>query len=127
MDVETQRTRRSALKHFYQRLENWESFFLSPDDLQSLGIKAFQVGIADDGTLQFDPCFFRPHPDRVLQKYPIDPSEFTDDDNSRTLDALLDSASIWREVLQTCADNEDPADLVISCYNAEMETFGLDE
>lgn len=55
-------------------------FFLSPSDLQGFGIRAYQVGITDDGVLQFHPCFFLPHPGRVLQKYPIDTSQISVDD-----------------------------------------------
>jgi hypothetical protein len=57
MDAQTPIRRRGILKRLYQRIKDYESFFLSPSDLQGLGIQAIQVGITDDGTLQFHPCF----------------------------------------------------------------------
>jgi len=73
MEVKAQRD--ETLKQLYQQVQNSGSVFLSPEDLQTFGIQASEVGIIEDGTLQFNPCFFRPYPERVLEKYPIDPQE----------------------------------------------------
>ncbi|KAJ5514621.1 hypothetical protein N7463_004173 [Penicillium fimorum] len=81
MEMEPLRRRRDVLKHLYQRVKDWESFFLSPVDLQSLGIQVFQVRISDDGIIQSHPCFFfLPYPERVLQKYPLDTLRIGADD-----------------------------------------------
>ncbi|KAJ5156400.1 hypothetical protein N7492_009203 [Penicillium capsulatum] len=56
MDAPTP-SRRPFLKLLYRRLKDCETFFLSPGNLQSLGIQAFQVGSTDDGILQFQPFF----------------------------------------------------------------------
>jgi hypothetical protein len=62
------------LKSLFQRLEDLEPDFPSPEDLQGLGIQTFEVPFdPDEETLKFDPCFFRPHPDKLLEKYPIHP------------------------------------------------------
>jgi hypothetical protein len=39
-----------------------------------LGIQAFQVATANDDTIKFNPCFFLPHSERLLQRYPLDDS-----------------------------------------------------
>ncbi|CAG8058855.1 unnamed protein product [Penicillium salamii] len=72
MHARTKPTRHPVLKLLYRRLKDHESFFLSPSSLQDLGIQASQLDITDDGTLKFQPCFFRPYPERVLQLYPLD-------------------------------------------------------
>jgi hypothetical protein len=62
------------LKSLFQRLEDLEPDFPSPEDLQGLGIQTFEVPFdPDEETLKFDPCFFRPHPDKLLERYPIHP------------------------------------------------------
>lgn len=62
MDAQTLR-RHDVLKNLHQRVNDCESFFLSPSDLQGLGIQAFRVGITEGSILQFHPCFFLPHPE----------------------------------------------------------------
>ncbi|KAJ6190836.1 hypothetical protein N7519_000857, partial [Penicillium mononematosum] len=62
------------LSSLFQRLEDLEPDFPSPEDLQGLGIQTFEVPFdPDEETLKFNPCFFRPHPDKLLEKYPIRP------------------------------------------------------
>ncbi|CAG7927501.1 unnamed protein product [Penicillium olsonii] len=63
------------LKSLLCELKKSESDFLSSGDLTRLGVKAFQVGLGVDEALQFNPCFFRPHPEKVFEKYPICPDE----------------------------------------------------
>ncbi|CAG8040312.1 unnamed protein product [Penicillium nalgiovense] len=50
-----------------------------------LGIRAFQVPTTNDESIQFDPCFFLPHPERLLQKYPRDNSSNVISSHPRTL------------------------------------------
>lgn len=56
-----------------QQARDLEPDFLSLEDFQRLGVQAFQVSLAPEHGegLQFDPCFFRPHPDKLCEKYPI--------------------------------------------------------
>lgn len=35
------------------------------------GIEARQVETTGEGNLQFEPCYFEPHPEKVLPEYPI--------------------------------------------------------
>lgn len=64
----------SFLRSLFQRLKDLEPDFPSPEDLQGLGIQTFEVPFdPDEETLKFNPCFFRPHPDKLLEKYPIHP------------------------------------------------------
>lgn len=61
------------IRDLVRRIETCEIIFLSPSDLQeAFGIEARQVGSAENGFPLFEPRFFEPHPERVLQKYPID-------------------------------------------------------
>ncbi|KAJ5427084.1 hypothetical protein N7465_002154 [Penicillium sp. CMV-2018d] len=73
--AETQAQPHAFLRSLVQQARDLEPDFPSPDDFQRLGIKAFQVSLApeNDKGLQFEPCFFRPHPDKLFQKYPIYP------------------------------------------------------
>lgn len=60
-------------------MENCEYIFLSPCDLQeAFGIEARQVDSAEIGFPLFEHCFFEPHPERVLQKYPDDDDDAHD-------------------------------------------------
>ncbi|KAJ5188190.1 hypothetical protein N7491_004514 [Penicillium cf. griseofulvum] len=70
MDPETQEPH-GFLKRLYQRVEAFEANHPLHDDLQWLGIQVSQVATVNE-TILFDPCFFRPHPERLLQKYPVD-------------------------------------------------------
>ncbi|KOS41040.1 hypothetical protein ACN38_g8113 [Penicillium nordicum] len=62
MDAQTLIRRHDVLKNLHQRVNDCESFFLSPSDLQGLGIQAFRVGITEDSILQFHLCFFPTSP-----------------------------------------------------------------
>lgn len=72
MHTQDQIRRYKAVKHLYQNFGSSQPWFFSADDLQGLGIRTLQVDVTSDGTLKFDPCFFRPYPERVLQKYALD-------------------------------------------------------
>lgn len=73
MNSHAKAQRDQRLKQLYDQVDDYGFVFLSPEDLQVCGIQASQVDITEDGTLLFNPCFFRPHPERVLEKYPLDP------------------------------------------------------
>jgi hypothetical protein len=79
--AETQAQPHDFLRSLVQQARGLEPDFPSPDDFQKLGIKAFQVSLApeNDESLQFEPCFFRPHPDKPFQKYPIHVLALEDD------------------------------------------------
>lgn len=68
---EERRMNRDIIWEIFRKIEDCQSIFLSPSDLQAFGVEASQVGISND-TLQFEPCFFNPHPVGIFQKYPID-------------------------------------------------------
>jgi len=57
-------------------------------DLQMFGIQASQIDMTEDGRLQFDPCFFQPYPETVLEKYPLDPLNM--DEGTESLNLLSD-------------------------------------
>ncbi|KAJ5426364.1 hypothetical protein N7465_001434 [Penicillium sp. CMV-2018d] len=76
MDSATQEPH-DLLKRLSWQLKAFELNHPSNDDLQRLGIQVSQVATVNDEIILFNPCFFRPHPDRLLQKYPVnsDPEE----------------------------------------------------
>ncbi|KAJ5968495.1 hypothetical protein N7501_004743 [Penicillium viridicatum] len=123
MDAQTLIRRHDVLKSLYQRVNDSESFFLSPCDLRGLGIQASQVGITDDGILQFQPCFFLPYPERVLQEYPIHPSEIS----LPKLDNRPNFDSILRRVLERDPNTEDPLILARISYEEAIAASGPDE
>lgn len=63
------------LRSLSQQVNDFEPDFLSRGDLQRLGIQTFEVPFDpnENGALKFDPCFFKPHPEKLLEKYPIPP------------------------------------------------------
>lgn len=71
--AEKQTEPHAFLRNLTKQLEGPHSDFPSSDDFQKLGIEVFQVPIAPEpyGTIQFTPCFFRPNPDKLFEKYPI--------------------------------------------------------
>lgn len=85
MNIETHPAPHEFLNALYYRIHGFEPDFPSPSDLQMLGIQAFQVATANDETIKFDPYFFLPHPERLLQKYPLDDSSATSLSKPRTL------------------------------------------
>lgn len=125
MDAQTLIRRHDVLKNL-QRVNGFETFFLSPSDLQGFGIRAYQVGITDDGVLQFHPCFFLPHPERVLQIYPIDTSRISVDGCPK-LNNRPDFDSILKHVLMTNPNAEDPFTLARESYEEIMLVAGPHE
>lgn len=66
MDAETNVESHGALMQLHHQVNDCESWLLHPHDLQRLGIRATQVALKDDESLQFEPCFFRRHPEKIL-------------------------------------------------------------
>ena len=112
MDTDT------PLKRLHQRVRNHQSVFLSPGDLQKLGIQAFQVDITDDGILQFDPCFFQPYPEKVLQKYPLDPVSM--DDWFPKLNYQPDLNEILKRIREIYPEAEDCVEIAQAKYEHEV-------
>ncbi|CAI7600644.1 unnamed protein product, partial [Penicillium palitans] len=73
--AESQAEPHDFLRSLYQQVKDFESDFPSGGDLQGLRIQTFEVPFDpnENGALKFDPCFFQPHPENLLKKYPIPP------------------------------------------------------
>jgi hypothetical protein len=88
--------------HGFLKLLSWQLRVFEPnhpslDDLQRLGIQVSQVATVGDELIQFDPCFFLPHPDRLLKKYPVE----ADPDTPRpTTPPRLNAVPIFDQVVQ---------------------------
>lgn len=78
---ETQARPHAFLESLVQQVKDLEPDFPSPNDFQRLGVQAVQVPLApeNDKGLQFEPCFFRPHPDKLFQKHPLHAWELEND------------------------------------------------
>ncbi|CAI7653377.1 unnamed protein product [Penicillium viridicatum] len=73
--AESQAQPHAFLRSLSQQVKDFEPDFPSRGDLEGLGIQTFEVPFDpnENGALKFDPCFFKPHPEKLLQKYPIPP------------------------------------------------------
>ncbi|KAJ5804234.1 uncharacterized protein N7518_000537 [Penicillium psychrosexuale] len=128
MDKQTQTRRCDEVKRLYKLLKSCESWFLSPGDLQGLGIYSQQVGMTGDGSVQFDPCFFRPYPEKVLQKYPLDTVSMAADHPPQTLQRLnnpRDFQTLLREV-QNDPKVEHPLEFAKSRWDTLTLLYGPD-
>lgn len=63
------------LRSLYQQVRDLQPDFPSSDEIRRLGVQVSKVSPADtdDGTLEFKPCYFKPHPDKLFEIYPIHP------------------------------------------------------
>lgn len=128
MDKQTQTRRCDEVKRLYKLLKSCESWFLSPGDLQGLGIYSQQVGMTGDGSVQFGPCFFRPYPEKVLQKYPLDTVSMAADHPPQTLQRLnnpRDFQTLFREV-QNDPKVENPLEFAKSRWDTLTLLYGPD-
>jgi hypothetical protein len=82
------------------------------------------VDITDDGILQFQPCFFRPYPERVLQLYPLDTAMT---EGLPELYYQPDFASILARVLLKYPDAEDALEFARYEYEECALVRSLDE
>ena len=66
----------SFLRSLFQQVIDLEDDFPSLETLQAVGIQAFQVSLdTENGTLEFNPCFFEPQSKGLLQIYPLHPMD----------------------------------------------------
>lgn len=89
------------LKSLYWQLKAFEPNHPSHDDLQKLGIQVSQVATVKDETILFDPCFFLPHTDTLLQKYPV---ETDPDSEGTTKPPRLNAVPTFDQLLEECQD-----------------------
>lgn len=116
MDAKSQ-DKGHVLNSLYLKLKDYQSIFLTVEDLELLGVKASQVEISD-GQLQFDPCFFQPRPEKVLDKYPIgNPKDIAMLDCPPTLGNFLDEAK------ELSADEKEQLTIAKSRHKAYYEEF----
>lgn len=66
MDAGTNVEPHGALMQLYHKIKDCKSWLLHHDALQTLGIRATQVALTGKESLQFEPCFFRPHPEKLI-------------------------------------------------------------
>lgn len=66
MDAEANVEPHGALMGLYHQIKDCESWLLHQQDLQKLGVCATQVALTAEETLQFEPCFFRAHPEKLI-------------------------------------------------------------
>lgn len=105
-----------------RRIENCESIFLSPSDLQeTFGIEARQVGSAEIGFPLFEPRFFEPHPEQVLQKYPIDMVK--NDYDVRQLECVPTLSEALDTVRKTSPTPEDILEAAQKLLDERLEEF----
>ncbi|KAJ5415280.1 hypothetical protein N7465_003975 [Penicillium sp. CMV-2018d] len=85
--------KRHVLNSLYLILKDYQSIFLTIEELNLLGVKASQVDVSDE-RLQFDPCFFEPYPEKkILHKYRmVTPRTIEKLDDPPTLDDFLEEA-----------------------------------
>ncbi|CAI7619932.1 unnamed protein product [Penicillium viridicatum] len=92
MGIESQE-KYHVLNSLYLKLKDYQSIFLTIEELTLLGVKASQVDVSDE-RLQFDPCFFEPYPEKnILHKYRmVTPRTIEKLDDPPTLDDFLEEA-----------------------------------
>ena len=88
-----------------QQSRSCESVFFSLDDLQMFGIQASQTDMIEDDRLQFEPCFFQPHPESVLEKYLIDPLNM--DEDIKPLNLQPDYDAMFKEYSEVSTDTDE--------------------
>jgi hypothetical protein len=119
MVAKSRTMRIESLERLLQELHSCDSVFLSPDDFQKLGIQASQIDMTEDGGLHFDPCFFQPHPERVLEKYPLDLLNMEQD--MEPLNLEVDFNDILEECLEVCPDVDEAIELAIWEFNIDIQ------
>ncbi|KGO74966.1 hypothetical protein PITC_032040 [Penicillium italicum] len=106
------------LKRLSRQLKAFEFNHPSHDDLQRLGIQVSQVAAVDDEIMLFDPCFFRPHPDRLLQKYPIN---LNPEENEKP--PRLRLVPTFEEILEDCQEEYSDPEEVQEAVESQIETL----
>lgn len=113
--------RDSVLHSLYLRVKEYKSFFLSLEDLKALGIRASRVEKSQDRDIHFNPCFFQPYPERVLQKYPLENPNGISNLNRPNLDDFL------RKVEQEYPDQKYPIIKAKSLYKEYLSSWPDDQ
>lgn len=103
------------------QIEECKSIYLSPSDLRAFGIQASQVDLADDGLLHFEPRFFELHPERVLEKYPIDAAK--NDDDIRRLHCIPTLQDAMDTIQANPPAAEDPLGAAQKLLKERLERF----
>ncbi|KAJ5509959.1 hypothetical protein N7453_002062 [Penicillium expansum] len=108
----------SFLKRLSRQLKAFESNHPSYDNLQRFGIQVSQVATVNNENILFDPCFFHPHPDRLLQKYPVSLSPEENEKPPRMrLVPTLD------EILEDCQEEYSDPEEVQEAVEAQIEAL----
>lgn len=90
--------------------------------MQALGVEARQVGTTDDdGVLQLEPRYFEPHPDKVLQRYPIDAAANNYD--IRRLKCILTLQGALDTVRETMPASENPLEEAQKLLEERLEKY----
>lgn len=110
------------LKGLLQQLEACESDYPSPDYLERLEIQSVQVDIADNQTIQFDPCFFQPYPEGILHKY-----EATDEDGRMPRLSTPTLAQVLEEVREEYSNDEEILEIAKSQHEQILEWKTFDD
>lgn len=105
------------LKRLSRQLKAFEPDHPSNDDLQRLGIQASRVATVNDEII-FNPCFFRPHPDRLLQKYPVNPDPEENEKPPR-----LRLVPTFDEILEDCQEEYSDPEKVQQAVESQIETL----
>lgn len=123
MDSKAKQRTKEFLSAIWWQVEDCQSIFLSPSDLQAFGVEACQVDITDDGVPQFEPCFFEPYPAGVLQKYPIDAAgNDYDIRRLKCIPTLQDALDTVRESLPI---SEDPLEAAQKLLEERLEKYNF--
>lgn len=117
MDSATQEPH-ALLKRLSQQLKALEPDHPSNDDLQRLGIQVSQVVTVNDEIILFNPCFFRPHPDRLLQKYPVNPDPEENEKPPR-----LRLVPTFDEILEDCQEEYSDPEEVQQAVESQIEAL----
>ncbi|KAJ5960882.1 uncharacterized protein N7479_008032 [Penicillium vulpinum] len=93
-----QAQRHAFLRSLFQQVRDFEPDFPSPDEIQRLGIQVSEVSPADtnDGTLQFEPCYFKPHPEKLLEICLIHP-DLEPDEQPHTISSVRSVQDLMNE------------------------------
>ncbi|KAJ5630623.1 uncharacterized protein N7484_010723, partial [Penicillium longicatenatum] len=126
MDPQSQARRRKAVKHLYRKFGLSQPWYYSSGDLQSLGIQALQIDVTGDGTLKFDPCFFRPYPEKALQVYPPDFVQMADISPPQTLTSLTSRPEVT-SMIQIEEETGVKNEAARATYNSAKKLLGPDE
>lgn len=123
MDPNAKQKAREFFTAVWLQLEDCQSTFLSPSNLRTFGVEACQVDIADDETLQFEPCFFKPYPPGVLRNHPIDAAG--NDYDIRRLQVIPTFQDALDRVQKSLPVPADPLDAAQKLLEERLEEYNF--